>query len=566
MSRVAMWLFGALLFMSLFSCGDAPGVGEKSNESLDSLLLKGVKATERLDFENAHSNLTILLSRAEEQNNTRYIILANLNLGALYHHFNAQDEALRYFFQSLEVAEQTESNDFLNSIYNNIGIIYQQNGANDKALEYMQQALKISREQDELSRVGMNLINLGNTLEKTGQKYLALKRYAEAAEIFRNQGDSLNLSAAINNIGNIHFSTGKLDSASQHYRQAYSLSSTTEKAWYHWEYSLNLGKVLLEFGNLDSARHFLSKAAEGFESTDNTAMLIDAYQWLAKVERSAGNNNDAFDHLTQSSALQDTLLEKKTSKWISEIQMNFEFGKKEKELELLKEASKRRQTIWALAASGVLIIVVLLIITMRTKNQNLRQRNVILEQEQEVSKLSIEKNEAQRQRLEQEIKTTSQVNMLEKQKLQQKIEFKNRELLGKAMHLVNKNEAFSNLEKLLGGWKEKSEEEKEAALSEANKLFRSAKNMDQDWKTFKLHFEEVHPEFFSKLSEKFPELNVNDLRMCAYLTLNLSAKEIAQIFNITPESVRKRKQRLRQKLNVSSDQNLADLLRSMSHR
>ena len=56
--------------------------------------------------------------------------------------------------------------------------------------------------------------------------------------------------------------------------------------------------------------------------------------------------------------------------------------------------------------------------------------------------------------------------------------------------------------------------------------------------------------FFKSLTKDYPELSPTDLRLCAYFLINLNAKEIAQISNISPDSVRKRKQRLRQKLNL----------------
>jgi len=105
-------------------------------------------------------------------------------------------------------------------------------------------------------------------------------------------------------------------------------------------------------------------------------------------------------------------------------------------------------------------------------------------------------------------------------------------------------------------------DERERVVRDAKNLLRFEKNLDEDWQSFKLHFEEVHPEFFSSLSYKQPDLNSGDLRMCAYLRLDLNTKEIAKIFNISPDSVRKRKQRLRDKLNISSDVDLAEWLRS----
>jgi len=84
--------------------------------------------------------------------------------------------------------------------------------------------------------------------------------------------------------------------------------------------------------------------------------------------------------------------------------------------------------------------------------------------------------------------------------------------------------------------------------------------LDEQWEDFKIHFEEVHSDFFNRLIKDFPELSQTDLRLSAYFLINLNAKEIAQISNISPDSVRKRKQRLREKLNLNANQDIREIL------
>lgn len=153
------------------------------------------------------------------------------------------------------------------------------------------------------------------------------------------------------------------------------------------------------------------------------------------------------------------------------------------------------------------------------------------------------------------------MNKVERAKLQQEIDFRNRELVTKAMHLVNKNETISALDDLLAKYNDLPKNNRDEAVREARKLLRFEKNVDEEWESFKLHFEEVHPEFFTSLSKNFSDLNSGDLRMCAYLRLDLSTKEIARIYNISPDSVRKRKQRLRVKLDLTAEIELSEWLR-----
>lgn len=562
MPRITQLLFLFVAVGSLWSCDPMVMTSEPDHAELDSLLLRGISETQQLEFDNAHAHLTELLEIAKEHGNTRYEILANLNLGGLYVHFSSHDEALKYFFQSLEIAEERDETGLLNSIYNNIGVVYSHNESHEKGLEYFSLALDISRQRGEKQRMGMNLINTGISLDALGRDEEALAHFQEAEDIFRESEDFTNLGATLNNTGNLYFDQGSYKVALQMYRKSYRYTSESDQPWYRWEYSINLGKSYYHFGNLDSARHYLNEAVEGYTSVSNTTMLVSAYDWLSKVEESDENLRESLEYARMALAHKDSVLEERSARWVSELQMNFEFGKKEKELELMRETSLRRQTMWITGVAGGVLIFVLLVITLRTTNRNLRQKNVILEQEQAVTQLTIERNKALQEQLKQQMAAREKMNAIEQEALRQEIAFRDRELIAKALHLVNKNEVFTALQDLLSSGGENAKYSSDQLIHKALVLLKSAKNLDKDWESFKRHFEEVHPDFFTSLQQNFPSLSPGDLRMCAYLTLDLSAKEIAQIFNITPDSVRKRKQRLREKLGLGPEQDLGLWLRS----
>ncbi len=77
-----------------------------------------------------------------------------------------------------------------------------------------------------------------------------------------------------------------------------------------------------------------------------------------------------------------------------------------------------------------------------------------------------------------------------------------------------------------------------------------------DWTQFQLRFAQLHPLFWDRLIETHPSLNANDLRLCAYLRLQLSTKEIAQLLGIHHHSVQKARYRLKKKLALSSHDDL----------
>src|SRR5690606_32759549 len=87
-----------------------------------------------------------------------------------------------------------------------------------------------------------------------------------------------------------------------------------------------------------------------------------------------------------------------------------------------------------------------------------------------------------------------------------------------------------------------------------------AEKKRNDWEEFSLHFDDVHRNFLSEMKSRFPALSTTDLKLCAYLRLNLSSKEIAHLMNITLKGVEVGRYRLRKKLHLPREMNLFDYL------
>jgi DNA-binding CsgD family transcriptional regulator len=83
---------------------------------------------------------------------------------------------------------------------------------------------------------------------------------------------------------------------------------------------------------------------------------------------------------------------------------------------------------------------------------------------------------------------------------------------------------------------------------------------DKQWEVFESHFENVHEEFLSRLKENYPDLTPRELKLCAYLRLNISSKEIANLMNISVRGVEISRYRLRKKLQLDHDTNLTDFI------
>ena len=146
---------------------------------------------------------------------------------------------------------------------------------------------------------------------------------------------------------------------------------------------------------------------------------------------------------------------------------------------------------------------------------------------------------------------------VENTKLQTDIESKNRELAVSTMSMIKKNQFLSKIKSDL-----KKPDSSDKIFSVIKMIDRNLNNKD-DWKFFEEAFNNADKDFLKKVKSTHPSLTNNDLRLCAYLRLNLSSKDIAPLLNISLSSVEIKRYRLRKKMNLSHGEGLTEHLLSL---
>ena len=149
---------------------------------------------------------------------------------------------------------------------------------------------------------------------------------------------------------------------------------------------------------------------------------------------------------------------------------------------------------------------------------------------------------------------------LKNEKLEAEVSFKNKELATTTMHLVQRGKLMSKIKEGVIMAQNAANTQTQDELVKVLKLINEAESNDDDWDHFAIHFDQVHSNFLSTLKNKFPNLSATDLKICAYLKMNLTSKEIAQLMSITTGAVEVSRYRLRKKLNLPSNINLFDYL------
>jgi len=153
------------------------------------------------------------------------------------------------------------------------------------------------------------------------------------------------------------------------------------------------------------------------------------------------------------------------------------------------------------------------------------------------------------------------IEQLHHDKLETDIQHRNRELASLTMHLLQKNALISHISEEL--------EQVEGKIKDGNvlqylrpikQLLFQDEHFEQDWEQFVYHFDQVHSGFFRRLREQYPQLTPKDHRLCAYLRMNLTTKEIAPLLNISVRGVEIGRYRLRRKTGLGNDVNLNEYM------
>lgn len=345
-------------------------------------------------------------------------------------------------------------------------------------------------------------------------------------------------------------------------------------------YHLNLKKYTSQ---IQKIRAFISAVKIGFNK-DST--LSDGYQITQKTTEKTPRlhfsfNNIRFEFSSPNLSIQSSIvysyrlkgLEDQWSNWqninVKEY-TNLPAGKYSFQLKV-KNALQEERIVdeyhfeilppWYLSTLAKIFYLIMLLFGIykfdQYQRRKFKKQKAILLKEQErlkyINELEKNKNE------------TLQI-ALENEKLTSEIKYKNAELASSAMHLVKKGELLDRLKTVLNQLLKNVENDK--VRDEIKSLIKSLQSdsvLDEEWEKFSTHFDTVHSSFLTSLKEKHPQLTSNDHKLCAYLRMNLSTKEIAQLMNISVRGVEISRYRLRKKLGLTTEQNLYDYLMEIHH-
>jgi len=494
------------------------------------------------------------------------------NLGYLYDLMEQPLIALDYYEQALKIARELDNRDQIASNLANIGKIQTLQGFYDDALANMEEALAIDMAAGDQSVVATDLNTISRIYEAWGMFDKAAEYLQQALEINQLLGEEDKVAIRLSGLGLVYKAWGKYPEALDYFEQALAIDKKLKNDDKVALRQTNIGATYLDMGMVDKAIIFLQLGLKFFEENRMTSyaastlndlgrshMLKKDYRkaetafqqaleysrpghlnrftmtslrQLAELYRVTGRHDQAFQYLTDYHLLKDSLFNAESQKKLLEFQARYELDARQQENELLKreqEITNRRQTIIILGASLALLFLGLILLVLLVRMKTSQNRRLKAEKE----------NEALRNELEQ----------------------RNKELTYNAMCIVKNNETITRLVEAV----DSAIDSKDDHTQLKNIIYHLQKmENDKNWEEFEVRFIQTHQDFYDKLQARFPDLTPNERKLCAFLRLNMSTKEIATITHQSVNSINVARTRLRKKLGIdSSDENLIGFLHSL---
>jgi tetratricopeptide (TPR) repeat protein len=514
-----------------------------------------------------------LLQRAKELNNKKYESIA-YSWFTVYSFFKGEYyKGEDYIKKAIEIQERIHDTLDMGNSYINLVMIYAETGRYKKAVESSFKALELFKKIDNIHGIIVATGNIGIMFNKLKDYENAVKYLRRTSSMMMQNHEFSNLGELYNNMGLSFYHLNINDSAVMcffkainEYNKNNELKGTAraylnlantyayniknfDSAFRYYDLSLkvsigvidglktkiffNKGKTFALKNDYDKAIKYLNMALEKAKQNKELVEQEDIYYELFEIYKKGGLYLKAIGYFEKYNSIKDSLDLKNAQITIANLESKFENEKnlmRIKELEARQESDRKIKNL--LITAFVLVVFILLLVIwifyLRKKSDNLKKELLT------VKNIQLEKD----------------------------IKYKSRQLTSQALMMMQKNKLLNNILYIISGIKGIPDEQKNQIKELQIKLKKSI-HSEEDWELFKHYFEDVNPDFFSKVLNINHKITSSELKLCALIKLNFTIKETASLLNITPDSVKTLRYVLRKKLGIKKGVNIYDFISNL---
>ena len=461
------------------------------------------------------------LQLSEKAKNDLCIVRSKMAIGRSLISIGDYDEALENFLSGLKIAQKNNYKTDEIIIYTRLGVVQDRIEQFDAALDYYFKALNIYNESVEAGTPLEDNTNVQGLYNNIGNIYLSNNELDKAEEYYlkglalaENKNDNTNIGIICNNLGKLEIQknnfTKSLDylEKSLKSRQIINDKSGIAKSYY------NLSHYYEITGKLEMARDYAQKSLQLSREVNEPLSSQVAAMLLYEVNKKLGNYDTALYYHEIFKQLNDSLINDNNIREITQLQLKFNYEKEEIAKEKARQKIMLKIIVIVSSLSLGLIILGLLYILSKNRNKRIQLENTQLGKDMAV---------------------------------------KNKELTTNVLYLLKKNELIDDITRRLLELKKQFKGENVNNLSRIILDLQSLNDKDV-WTEFEYRFQSVHEEFYQNLKAKYPKLSPSEIRLAAFLRLNMTTKEISSITGQSVNSLETARYRLRKKLGINNQE------------
>lgn len=510
---------------------------------LKSAAILGDYYIEKNQFSQAKFYYTIYTESSDREKNIAdycktKMIIANIEMLQ-----NNYTSALKTYYECLDIAKQHKLTAIIPHLYNNLGNLYFDIEDYKDAQTYFNTAHQKFLENKDQYNAAIALTNISNIHNKFGENQKALDGYLKVIKTFSANENWENLVSTYHSLAEIYSAQKQFLKAQEYIDKALKLIAQNEKAkssflgpisFYKAKVFYTASELSYNENKMDEAINFAHKSlklsyANEYRKTlsENAGILSKIYDRKNKID-SALYYSKIYIKFSEEYNLEHDL------KKIVQLKMQYQFDDilRAKAVEEVKKQAANKRTKLIYLGISIFTVLGIIIVLLLYRNQKIKTTKVVLNKE----KLEFEKTA-----------------------LDQDLEYKKKELASKMIYVLEKNEFIISIAKRLLDLKPSLTKDNQAAIQPI--IYELKQNSTSKiWDEFEIRFKEVHSDFYDKLNRLYPDLTPNEIKICAFLRLNMSTKEISAITHQSIKSINMARFRLRKKLNIETEENLISYL------
>jgi len=465
------------------------------------------------------------------KNNNDYETLGNLyNLkGYIHLNFGTYIKSIDFFSKGEQIGTEHNIPILIISAAHGMGRVYNELGEYDKALNVLNKGLTLALKDSTTNNATVFYNAIGIALQNKGNLKEALISLTKYLDLAIAKSDSLNILYAYVNIGETYRIDSNYEVAIDYYRRAQLLNKTIKNEQAEAAIYGNLSNIYTAKGEFEEAISYLRKSIEVCSNNNGlSSYLLTDYKTIIDDYVQLSSFDSAYFFYKKYIALRDSVYEHDRIRTINSLRTEYKIEESEAQAKILAQKLRNRTII--LISSILLSLLIILLLILSYSRYKLKTK--VLKEEAKALNLTIDE--------------------------------KNRELVTRVMAQNQQEEIYESISKALVTLeKNNNPEELKQHIKTIKSNISSKEKTRMDWDSFKMHFENVHPNFFEKLLKKNKTLTQNDLRLCGYIKLNLSTKDIANILNVSDRTIQTSRYRIKKKLDLPTETNLVHFIQGL---